>query len=75
MFEWYDCDLRYCTFCCNGKCLNKKREECPYSKLRIKVTNELYSKEPRTDEIVFYSNDELRTDNVIERPRTDESRE
>ena len=30
MFEWYDCDLRYCTFCCNGKCLNKKREECPY---------------------------------------------
>ena len=31
-FEWHDCDLRYCTFYCNGKCMNKKREECPYAR-------------------------------------------
>ena len=30
MFEWHDCDLKFCTFYCNGKCLSRKREECPY---------------------------------------------
>lgn len=33
MAELKDCDLRFCTFYCDGKCMNKKREECPYGQM------------------------------------------
>jgi hypothetical protein len=61
-FEWKDCDLRYCTFQCNGKCLNKKREECPYAEV-LDISK------------VTIKQSATKMNIVMERPRTDDSRE